>query len=100
MSGNIRRKAKKKTDPKTEAVEEGQKILRKHPVFRHLAGEYYFRVTNKDSSGKETAAVSDGKGNIYLNKDVPFTPSEWAYTMAHCMLHNVFGHFEGEKMNK
>ena len=28
----------------------------------------------------------------------PFTPSEWAYTMAHCMLHNVFGHFEGEKM--
>ena len=98
MSGNIRRKAKKKTDPKTEAVEEGQKILRKHPVFRHLAGEYYFRVTNKDSSGKETAAVSDGKGNIYLNKDVPFTPSEWAYTMAHCMLHNVFGHFEGEKM--
>ncbi len=37
-------------------------------------------------------------GHICLNKDMSLSPAEWAYTIAHCMLHNVFGHFDGEKM--
>ena len=98
MSGNTRRKAKNKKDPKTEAIVEGQRLLRRHPIFGRIEHEYFFEIRGKNRLGKETAAVSDSKGVICLNKDVPLTPSEWAYTMAHCMLHNVFGHFEGEKM--
>jgi len=98
MSGNTKKKVKSKTDPKREAIEEGYKLLRKHPIFRYIMHDYRLDITNKERLGKESAAISDSNGHICLNKDMSLSPAEWAYTIAHCMLHNVFGHFDGEKM--
>ena len=98
MSVNTKRKEKNKTDPKREVIEAGIMLLRMHPIFGNIFFDYSIDITNKERMGKESAALSDSKGHIYLNKDMSLTPREWAYTIAHCMLHNVFGHFEGEKM--
>ena len=35
---------------------------------------------------------------IYLNKDCDKQPKEWAYIIAHCILHLAFGHFDAERM--
>ena len=93
-----KKKEKNKTDPKIAAIEKGRAILLKHPIFGRVLRYHHIEILKKDRLGKETSAISDSDGNIYLNKDSDLTPAEWAYTIAHCMLHNAFGHFDGEKM--
>jgi hypothetical protein len=39
-------------------------------------------------------AAVDFHGGIYCNTRRQGTPSEWAYVVAHCMLHLCFGHFD------
>ena len=80
-------KVKSKTDPKREAIEEGYKLLRKHPIFRYIMHDYRLDITNKERLGKESAAISDSNGHICLNKDMSLSPAEWAYkTEGRCFL--------------
>lgn len=85
-----------KVSANRESLENGIAIHKSNPLFARLDGYIYIR--DKNTFGKKSAAYVDSGGTIYLNQDVPLTPSQWAYAIAHCQLHLAFGHFDGEKM--
>ncbi len=91
--------AKKKEDkiPKCEQqLLDGLEIVKQHPLFGRL------RITTsnvpKSRLGKNCPAKTSSSGVVYLNKDCDKTPKEWAYIIAHCMLHISFGHFDADRM--
>ena len=100
MSAKVRNKKNKspQVDPKEAPVRHGRMLLRENRILGRISGNYDIRISDKKRLGKETAAVSDSDGVIYLNKDISYSPKEWAYTIAHCMMHNVFGHFDAQNM--
>ncbi|MBQ4522100.1 MAG: hypothetical protein IJA10_04010 [Lachnospiraceae bacterium] len=77
---------------------QGYAQIENHRMFHHLDGDIYMR-SNKNY-GKNGAAVVDKKGNIYVNTDYPFQADEWAYVIAHCLLHLAFGHFDNDNIPK
>lgn len=86
----------KQVSPNEQALLEGLEIVKAHSLFSRLSG--WERIDGKERMGKETAAYVSSSGNIYLNRDYPMKPGEWAFTIAHCKLHLAFGHFDAEKM--
>ena len=73
---------------------DGIQIVKAHPLFGRLS--IYKYVSGKSAMGK-SAALSYFHA-YHLNKDCDRSPSEWAYIIAHCMLHISFGHFDAERM--
>ena len=74
----------------------GADILMQHSLFYNLGGDIYVKAKFQDH--KMAAAVVDKKGDIYVNPSAKLTPQQWAYSMAHCLLHHAFGHFDKENM--
>lgn len=75
---------------------DGMAIVDNHPLFGHL--HIRKNIVPKSRLGKNVPAKVSSSGNIYLNKDCDKEPKEWAYIIAHCMLHLSFGHFDAERM--
>ena len=97
--------AKKKADDKLTQNEQnlyaGMDIIKDHRLFGKL--DIGLNIANrgkylKGKLNKGTAALTCESGDILLNPDESRTPGQWAYIIAHCMLHLCFGHFESEKM--
>lgn len=90
--------AKKKADDKISKTEQqmldGLSLVRRHPLFGKLGSSP--RIVGKEALGKSAARVSPY--GISVNKNVDLSPPEWAYVVAHCMLHLAFGHFDAERM--
>ncbi|MBE5924098.1 MAG: hypothetical protein E7271_06455 [Lachnospiraceae bacterium] len=74
----------------------GFEIIKAHPLFGSIAGNIYFRAKQILNNGG--ACAVDEKGNIYINVTTSHTPEEWAYCMAHSLLHLAFGHFDKDNM--
>lgn len=91
---------KKKNENKISKSEQqlhaGLEIVRQHPIFGYL--RLNCAIASKSRLGKDVPAKVSSIGIIYLNKDCDKTPKEWAYIIAHCMLHISFGHFDAERM--
>lgn len=91
---------KKKNENKISKSEQqllaGLEIVRQHPLFGHL--RLNCDIVPKSRLGKDVPAKVSSTGIVYLNKDCDKTPKEWAYIIAHCMLHISFGHFDAERM--
>lgn len=87
---------KKKPTMAEESLYAGIQLIDTHPLF----GQLYSRITyrGKNAMGKDTPAIVDSDGYIYVNKDVYMSPKQWAYAIAHCELHLAFGHFDDENM--
>ena len=47
---------------------------------------------------KKTMAIVDSQGNIYANANYELSPRQWAFVLAHDILHLAFGHFDADKM--
>ena len=90
-----KKKSQNSLSPAEQRLELGISLQRKNPLFSMLKG--YLQVLGKKNMGGDAAYVHSG-GTIYLNKDAPLTPQQWAYTIAHCKLHLAFGHFDAERM--
>lgn len=75
---------------------DGKALIKGHPLF----GKLDIRTTSvsKSSLGRNIPAKVSSSGLIYLNRDCDRQPAEWAYIIAHCMLHLSFGHFDAERM--
>jgi len=94
------RKEKKKESKKSIneiQIDKGLDIFGSH---RFLGRVCYVeaRIVGKNELGRKTAALSFPNGEIYLNKSVFLTPKQWAFAIAHCMLHNCFGHYDLDKV--
>ena len=73
-------------------LDQGWQIIESHPLFGRMSGDIYLK--QKYLSGKGSMAAVDRRGNIYLNFTAKAAPGEWAYCIAHCLLHLAFGHFD------
>ena len=81
---------------KDQVLYSGYGVIDAHPLFSLLEGDIY--LSPGKTSGKNAAAVVDHKGNIFVNVNCSLNPDEWAYVLAHCLLHLAFGHFDKDKI--
>ena len=89
-------KKQKRISPNEQALLDGIAIIDRHPLFGNLEGRR--QIVRGETIGGRHAAVVQSYGYIRLNQDYALQPEEWAFTIAHCLLHLAFGHFDAEKM--
>lgn len=83
--------------PKTEQIFlQGYSYLENHPLLQHLEGNV--RMSGAHVRGKGCIACVDKKGNVYTNTSAKLNPEQWAYAIAHCLLHLAFGHFDHDNI--
>ncbi len=73
---------------------DGRALVRAHPLFGRM--RIYWSIQGKAQLGLSCAKTNGS--SMYFNKEMNRSPEEWAYIMAHCMLHLCFGHFDAERM--
>jgi predicted metal-dependent peptidase len=81
-------------DPATEAFDKGVEKVRAHPVFGSLLSRaplYRKEGTPYPHNGWATVSA---KGVLYAHPKRRGSPEEWAYAIAHCLLHLGLGHFK------
>lgn len=78
------------------ALQRGIQTVTGHPLFQSLPNT--LRPLSVSQYGKDTVAVTASDGTIYLNPSIYQTAAQWAYMIAHCALHHVFGHFDLAKV--
>lgn len=88
---------KGKVDPATKAFEEGVSIVYKHPLFSALASRAWFLRKKNNRCPEDGWAVVSSSGQIHVHPTRRAQPEEWAYVIAHCLLHLGFGHFKEDK---
>ena len=77
-----------------EAFEKGQAIVSHHPLFRPL--HYRVQINRRDNNlcPREGWALVTANGVIHVHATRLAEPEEWAYVLAHCLLHLAFDHFK------
>ncbi|SEM39278.1 Predicted metal-dependent peptidase [Butyrivibrio sp. ob235] len=87
----------KKISQNEKQLRAGYDIVTSNDIFGLFA---YRRVgiCGKEKLGKKTAACSYADGEVLINKDFALSPRQWAYAIAHCLLHNCFGHYDLDKV--
>lgn len=91
-------KADNKLTPNEQQLCDGIHIIKSHQLFGSLS--ISIKIAEKNRLSKGTSGISCESGDILLNRYENHTPKEWAYIIAHCMLHLCFGHFDCNKYDK
>ncbi|MBO4510037.1 MAG: hypothetical protein J5718_01675 [Lachnospiraceae bacterium] len=88
---------KEREDPNLVQLKKGIDLVYANDVFSHLAADNLV-MAGKGEMGKKTAACSGADGTILVNKQISLAPKQWAFAIAHCILHNCFGHYDLDKV--
>ena len=73
----------------------GQSKVAKHPLFWLLSREVgVIRHPDHSICPRDMWAMVTESGIIYAHPTRRGEPEEWAYVLAHCMLHLAFEHFQ------
>ncbi|MEO7001298.1 MAG: peptidase [Ktedonobacterales bacterium] len=81
-------------DPATENLRQGETIIAQHPLFSPLwRRAHVIRDKQRTRCPEHGWAVVDSNGTIHVHPARRGAPEEWAYVLAHCLLHLGFGHF-------
>ena len=78
-----------------ENLLKGISMVRSHPILGAVSANI---VTTSENLNKKTMAIVDSKGNILANANYELAPGQWAFVLAHNILHLAFGHFDADKM--
>jgi predicted metal-dependent peptidase len=94
-----RRSRQKETiDPATRAFNEGCGIVATHPLFAALYNRLHVYRHKGNFCPADGWAIVVENGAIHAHATRRGSPEEWAYVLAHALLHLAFGHFRiGEK---
>lgn len=79
-----------------KSVYAGYDNLQANPLFSQLDGTIITRGSHLSS--KDSIACVTKNGDIFLNMQANLDAHEWAYVIAHNLLHLAFGHFDKDKM--
>lgn len=82
--------------PQEKKLYAGVDIIKKHPLFRNIIET--IQPVSSCRIGKQCFAKVSSDGTVYLNKEYDMSPEEWAFCIAHNLLHLAFGHFDAENM--
>ncbi|MFG2876563.1 hypothetical protein ACGFYU_16490 [Streptomyces sp. NPDC048337] len=80
-----------KPDPATEAYAAGLLLVKRNPAFAALEVEFCRRKNCRLCPTEGLAAV-DSNGHVHAHPTRRAEPAEWAWALAHCLLHLGFGH--------
>lgn len=96
MANKKKQKKKSQKEINLENLAAGITVIKQHPLF----GNCHFTRTYNDGRnlGAKSIAVVSSQGIIRLNENASLSPKQWAYVIAHNMLHIAFGHFDADKM--
>lgn len=83
----------KKKDTWLEQFQPGYDMVERHPIFGPLLRFVHVNPTTENTQMKG-AARCDDHGYITVNRRQRLAPEEWAYVLAHCLLHFGLWHFE------
>nr|BFD95646.1 hypothetical protein KitaXyl93_70060 [Kitasatospora sp. Xyl93] len=83
--------AKRKPDPGAESFAEGVRLLRRNPALAALPAEFC-RTETCGAAPPGGWAVVDSNGTVHVNPRRRAEPEEWAWVLAHGLLHLGFGH--------
>lgn len=87
-----------KNDPALKAFLAGRKLVAEHPLFAPLYWRVQVTRDEKSLCPDKGWAVVLENGAIHVHPTRRGEPEEWAYVLAHCLLHLGFVHFRvGEK---
>jgi predicted metal-dependent peptidase len=76
----------------------GIALLDRHPLFYGLLSRSYVNRRKDDATCPRTEwAVVNQEGHIDCSYSRRGTPDDWAYVVAHCLLHLAFGHHVEQK---
>lgn len=75
---------------------DGYEILQAHPLFGQLRGEIYAKASHLSRKGAKACVTRSG--NVFANPAVLLDADEWAYVLAHCLLHHAFRHFDRDSI--
>jgi len=91
------RKIGKKRRPVQDKAEKnfaaGYRLIGKHPLFEPLM-EHVYSHRHEQKCPPDGWLVINRSGRFYRNLTRTAAPEEWAYVMAHAVLHLVFDHFK------
>ncbi len=98
MSGKVKMSGKaKKINPAAEAFRAGCGLVKKNAILGPLLERAYPHFEDNYPMAKEDWAWVTSEGHIYANSHRRAAPGEWAYVLAHCLLHLGLGHIREEK---
>src|SRR5690349_20583074 len=82
-------------DPALEAFTQGLKLVAEHPLFCRLLSSAPEIIRRQGVVYPEKGlAYVFSNGQIHVHPTRRAEPAEWAYAIAHCLLHLAFGHFQ------
>jgi len=82
------------SDPATENFRQGELLIAQHPLFNPLwRRAYVLRDKQRTRCPENGWAVVASNGTIHVHPTRRGEPEEWAYALAHCLLHLGFDHF-------
>ncbi|MFI1471008.1 hypothetical protein [Streptomyces wuyuanensis] len=89
-------KKKARNDAATEAFLAGLALVRRNPALAALEADVC-RSRDCDLSPRHGLAAVDSNGRIHVHPDRRAEPAEWAWAVAHCLIHLGFGHVPAAK---
>jgi predicted metal-dependent peptidase len=97
-SASVTRRREQSLDPATKNYSDGHALVLRHPLFAPLLQRVHLVRQKSNYCPPDGWAVVLETGAIHLHPTRRGEPEEWAYVIAHCLLHLGFGHFRiGEK---
>ncbi|OKK04355.1 hypothetical protein AMK26_13345 [Streptomyces sp. CB03234] len=82
---------KKRNDPAAEAFLAGLAIVKRNPALAALEADIC-RSRDCEKAPRHGLAVVDSNGTVHVHPDRRAEPAQWAWALAHCLLHLGFGH--------
>ena len=89
------RRPKAKPDPALEAFDAGAALLKAHPLFRALLGPVRLEWARGSEMPASAWAIVFSDNRIRANLRHRAEPPEWAWVLAHALLHLGFEHLDG-----
>jgi predicted metal-dependent peptidase len=93
-----RKSGRRKPDPAEEAFEAGTELVKQHPLLRFVLGYCAIYRNERTSECPDDGwALVSQSGAIHAHPKRRGEPEEWAYVIAHCLLHLGFGHIQAKE---
>ncbi len=96
MSGKAKQGTEPKPDPATLAYEAGRAAVRQNPALNAVSATHCRSRQCADCNIAGLAVVTSN-GVIHAHPTRRTEPAEWAWALAHCLLHLGFGHVPAAK---
>lgn len=81
-------------DIATENFEAGWRLVEEHPMLGTLINDAWIIREKRNRCPDDGWAVVSSAGRIYAHPTRRGSPEEWAFVLAHCVLHLGFNHFQ------